>query len=103
MVWYFGGWFVLFTVKVPDALIDMFVLQDQHDPSRNRGFLFVEYYNHACADGSQLTVSWAEPKGSTYPSSATAQIGQAQILRVLSSSIVTHCDLTAYSGLMLSC
>jgi RNA recognition motif-containing protein len=55
-----------------------------HDPSRNRGFLFVEYYNHACADyarqklsspdfkvdGSQLTVSWAEPKGSTSSSSS---------------------------------
>jgi RNA recognition motif-containing protein len=66
------------------------VLQDLHDPSRNRGFLFVEYYNHACADyakqklsapnfkvdGSQLTVSWAEPKGSSSSdsSSAAAQV-----------------------------
>jgi heterogeneous nuclear ribonucleoprotein R len=64
------------------------VSQDQHDPNRNRGFLFVEYYNHACADyakqklsspnfkvdGSQLTVSWAEPKGSTDASSAAAQV-----------------------------
>ena len=64
------------------------VSQDQHDPNRNRGFLFVEYYNHACADyarqklssrdfkvdGSLLTVSWAEPKGSTDPSSAAAQV-----------------------------
>jgi heterogeneous nuclear ribonucleoprotein R len=68
---------------------DFFFFQDQHDPSRNRGFLFVEYYNHACADyarqklsspsfkvdGSQLTVSWAEPKGSTDPSSAASQVG----------------------------
>jgi len=64
--------------------IEMF----KHDPNRNRGFLFVEYYNHACAeyakqklsspnfkvDGSQLTVSWAEPKGSTDASSAAAQV-----------------------------
>ncbi|KXG24270.1 heterogeneous nuclear ribonucleoprotein R isoform X2 [Sorghum bicolor] len=64
--------------------IEMF----KHDPNRNRGFLFVEYYNHACAeyarlklssrnfkvDGSQLTVSWAEPKGQTDPSSAAAQV-----------------------------
>jgi heterogeneous nuclear ribonucleoprotein R len=67
----------------------MLFAQDQHDPNRNRGFLFVEYYNHACAeyarlklssrnfkvDGSQLTVSWAEPKGQTDPSSAAAQVG----------------------------
>lgn len=66
----------------------LLVLQDLHDPSRNRGFLFVEYYNHACADyarqklsapnfkvdGSQLTVSWAEPKGSSDSSSAAAQV-----------------------------
>lgn len=66
----------------------MLFAQDQHDPNRNRGFLFVEYYNHACADyarqklsspsfkvdGSQLTVSWAEPKGSTDASSASAQV-----------------------------
>ncbi|CAL5008942.1 unnamed protein product [Urochloa decumbens] len=64
--------------------IEMF----KHDPNRNRGFLFVEYYNHACADyarqnlsspdfkvdGSQLTVSWAEPKGSTDASSAASQV-----------------------------
>lgn len=68
--------------EVPDLLIET-ALQDLHDPSRNRGFLFVEYYNHACADyarqklsspdfkvdGSQLTVSWAEPKGSSSSSS----------------------------------
>ena len=83
--------------------MEVFCCRISNDSNRNRAFLFAEYYNHACADGSQLTVSWAEPKGSTYPSSATAQIGQAQILRVLSSSNFTHCDLTAYSGLMLSC
>jgi hypothetical protein len=61
-------------------------------PSRNRGFLFVEYYNDACADyarqklsspnfevdGSQWTVIWAEPKGSTESSSAAYQVGAVQ-------------------------
>ncbi|AQK51052.1 RNA-binding (RRM/RBD/RNP motifs) family protein [Zea mays] len=69
------------------GVINIEMFKDQHDPNRNRGFLFVEYYNHACADyarqklsspnfkvdGSQLTVSWAEPKGSTDASSAAAQ------------------------------
>ncbi|KAK3140181.1 hypothetical protein QOZ80_5AG0397190 [Eleusine coracana subsp. coracana] len=70
------------------GVVNIEMFKDQHDPSRNRGFLFVEYYNHACADyarlklsspsfkvdGSQLTVSWAEPKGSTDSSSAAAQV-----------------------------
>ncbi|KAG1359137.1 heterogeneous nuclear ribonucleoprotein Q [Cocos nucifera] len=65
--------------------IEMF--KDQQNPSRNRGFLFVEYYNHACADyarqkmsspnfkmdGSNPTVSWADPKNSA-DSSAGAQV-----------------------------
>ncbi|XP_008777549.1 heterogeneous nuclear ribonucleoprotein Q-like isoform X1 [Phoenix dactylifera] len=64
--------------------IEMF--KDPQNPSRNRGFLFVEYYNHACADyarqkmsspnfkmdGSNPTVSWADPKNSA-DSSAAAQ------------------------------
>uniref|UniRef100_A0A1D1Y6G9 Heterogeneous nuclear ribonucleoprotein Q n=1 Tax=Anthurium amnicola TaxID=1678845 RepID=A0A1D1Y6G9_9ARAE len=62
-------------------------LKDPHNPSRNRGFVFVEYYNHACADYSRQkmsgpnfkldatkpTVSWAEPKNST-DSSAASQV-----------------------------
>ncbi|XP_052136353.1 heterogeneous nuclear ribonucleoprotein Q-like [Oryza glaberrima] len=70
------------------GIVNIEMFKDLHDPSRNRGFLFVEYYNHACADyarqklsapnfkvdGSQLTVSWAEPKGSSDSSSAAAQV-----------------------------
>lgn len=62
-------------------------LQDPQNPARNRGFLFVEYYNHACAeyarqkmtnsnfkiDGTNPTVSWADPKNSA-DSSAAAQV-----------------------------
>uniref|UniRef100_J3N0Y7 RRM domain-containing protein n=1 Tax=Oryza brachyantha TaxID=4533 RepID=J3N0Y7_ORYBR len=68
------------------GVVNIEMFKDLHDPSRNRGFLFVEYYNHACADyarqklsapnfkvdGSQLTVSWAEPKGSSSDSSSAA-------------------------------
>jgi len=65
------------------GVVNIEMFKDLHEPSRNRGFLFVEYYNHACADyarqklsspdfkvdGSQLTVSWAEPKGASSSSS----------------------------------
>lgn len=51
-------------------------LQDPKTPGRNRGFAFVEYYNHACAEharremskpsfrlGSNApTISWADPR-----------------------------------------
>ena len=51
-------------------------LQDPKTPGRNRGFAFVEYYNHACAEharremskpsfrlGSNTpTISWADPR-----------------------------------------
>ncbi|KAF0895294.1 hypothetical protein E2562_008604 [Oryza meyeriana var. granulata] len=70
------------------GVVNIEMFKDIHDPSRNRGFLFVEYYNHASADyarqklsapnfkvdGSQLTVCWAEPKGSSDSSSAAAQV-----------------------------
>lgn len=61
--------------------------KDLQNPNRNRGFIFVEYYNHACAeyarqkmssanfkiDGSTPTVSWAEPKNAA-DASAAAQV-----------------------------
>lgn len=59
--------------------------KDPQNPSRNRGFLFVEYYNHACAehakekmtsanfkiDGSTPTISWADPKNAAEASAAS--------------------------------
>lgn len=53
-----------------------FWFQDPKIPDRNRGFAFVEYYNHACAEIARRnmtrpdfrlkmqtpTVTWAEPK-----------------------------------------
>ncbi|KAJ9681044.1 hypothetical protein PVL29_020109 [Vitis rotundifolia] len=63
------------------------LIKDPQNPSRNRGFAFVEYYNNACADygrqkmsssnfkldGNTPTVSWADPK-STSDHSAAAQV-----------------------------
>lgn len=56
------------------------------NPSRNRGFVFIEYYNHACAeysrqkmlkptftlDNNAPTVSWADPRNAE--SSAATQV-----------------------------
>lgn len=61
-------------------------IQDPQNSSRNRGFSFIEYYNHACAEYSRLkmssptfklennapTVSWADPKNAE--SSAASQV-----------------------------
>ncbi|XP_026441084.1 heterogeneous nuclear ribonucleoprotein Q-like [Papaver somniferum] len=60
------------------------LLKDPQNPSRNRGFAFVEFYNNACADyarqnmstpkfkldGNTPTVSWADPKSSPDPAAA---------------------------------
>lgn len=60
--------------------------KDPQNSSRNRGFAFIEYYNHACADYSRKmmstpefkldnnapTVSWADPKNSDF--SSTSQV-----------------------------
>lgn len=65
---------------------DVFWFQDPQNPTRNRGFAFVEYYNNACADysrkkmtvgsfkldGNTPTVTWAEPKSTPNSSSAAA-------------------------------
>ncbi|XP_022974823.1 heterogeneous nuclear ribonucleoprotein Q-like isoform X1 [Cucurbita maxima] len=63
------------------------LIKDPQNPSRNRGFAFVLYYNNACADysrqkmssanfkldGNSPTVSWADPK-STPDNSAASQV-----------------------------
>ncbi|KAL1367097.1 hypothetical protein HN51_021171 [Arachis hypogaea] len=64
-------------------VIELF--KDVQNPSRNRGFAFVSYYNNACADysrqkmstagfkleGNTPTVTWADPKNSTDHSAAS--------------------------------
>lgn len=63
------------------------LLSEPQDPARNRGFAFVDYYNHACAENAKKnmttqifklgsnapTVSWAEARGSM-DSSALSQV-----------------------------
>ncbi|XP_028119542.1 heterogeneous nuclear ribonucleoprotein Q-like [Camellia sinensis] len=72
--------------KIGPGVIAVELLKDPQNPTRNRGFAFVEYYNHACAEYSRQnmskpefklddnapTVSWADPKN--VDSSATSQV-----------------------------
>ncbi|KAJ6821867.1 heterogeneous nuclear ribonucleoprotein R [Iris pallida] len=76
--------------------------KDSQNPSRNRGFLFVEYYNHACADyarkkmssanfkmdGSTPTISWVDPKNSA-DSSAASQV-KAVYVKNLPENVVSE-------------
>ncbi|KAL6145569.1 hypothetical protein ACLB2K_056255 [Fragaria x ananassa] len=68
------------------GVITVELLKEPQNSSRNRGFAFIEYYNHACADYSRQkmstskfkldtnapTVSWADPKNAE--SSASSQV-----------------------------
>lgn len=61
------------------------LIKDPQNPSRNRGFAFIEYYNNACADyarqkmsnsdfkldGNSPTVTWADPKSAPDHSAAS--------------------------------
>ncbi|KAL0309515.1 UNVERIFIED_CONTAM: Heterogeneous nuclear ribonucleoprotein Q [Sesamum radiatum] len=69
--------------KAGPGVIAVELLKDPQNSSRNRGFAFVEYYNHACAEYSKKkmsnpnfklddnapTVSWADPKSAESSSS----------------------------------
>ncbi|XP_073062787.1 heterogeneous nuclear ribonucleoprotein Q-like [Primulina eburnea] len=69
--------------KVGPGIVAIELLKDPQNSSRNRGFAFIEYYNHACADYSRQkmsnpdfklddnapTVSWADPKSAELSSS----------------------------------
>ncbi|KAL3623419.1 hypothetical protein CASFOL_032235 [Castilleja foliolosa] len=71
--------------KVGPGVVAVELLKDPQNSSRNRGYVFVEYYNHACAEYSRLkmsdpkfklddnapTVSWADSKTSE---SSTSQV-----------------------------
>ncbi|KAL5792155.1 hypothetical protein ACOSP7_000749 [Xanthoceras sorbifolium] len=64
------------------------LIKDPQNPSRNRGFAFVLYYNNACADysrqkmtsanfkleGNTPTVTWADPKSTPDHSAAASQV-----------------------------
>ncbi|KAG6487615.1 hypothetical protein ZIOFF_056205 [Zingiber officinale] len=62
------------------------LIKDPHNASRNRGYAFIEYYNHACAEYSKKemssakfkldsnvpTINWAEPRSGD--SSTSSQV-----------------------------
>ncbi|KAK7244888.1 hypothetical protein RIF29_39717 [Crotalaria pallida] len=68
------------------GVISVELLKDTQSSGRNRGYAFIEYYNHACAeysrqkmsdskfklDSNAPTVSWADPRNSE--SSASSQV-----------------------------
>ncbi|KAI7752672.1 hypothetical protein M8C21_029205 [Ambrosia artemisiifolia] len=72
--------------RVGPGIESVELLKDPQNSRRNRGFAFVEYYNHACAEYSRQkmsnpkfklddnapTVSWADPKNAE--SSASSQV-----------------------------
>ncbi|KAL5545827.1 hypothetical protein UlMin_005514 [Ulmus minor] len=72
--------------NVGPGVISVELLKDPHNSSRNRGFAFIDYYNHACAEYSRQkmsspkfkldtnapTVSWADPKNAE--SSSASQV-----------------------------
>ncbi|XP_012072976.1 heterogeneous nuclear ribonucleoprotein Q isoform X2 [Jatropha curcas] len=72
--------------KIGPGVISVELLKDPQNSSRNRGFAFIEYYNHSCAEYSRKkmsnpkfklddnapTVSWADPKNAG--SSAASQV-----------------------------
>ncbi|KAJ4728036.1 Heterogeneous nuclear ribonucleoprotein like [Melia azedarach] len=69
------------------------LIKDPQNPSRNRGFAFVLYYNNASADysrqkmtsadfnleGNTPTVSWADPKSTLDHSAAASQLKYEEI------------------------
>lgn len=70
--------------KLGPGLIGVQLIKDPQNSSRNRGFAFIEYYNHVCAeysrkkmstpefklDSNALTVNWADPKSGDSGSAA---------------------------------
>ncbi|KAH9674570.1 hypothetical protein KPL70_018504 [Citrus sinensis] len=72
--------------KIGPGVISIELVKDPQNANQNRGFAFIEYYNHACAEYSRQkmsnpkfklddnapTVSWADPRNAE--SSAASQV-----------------------------
>nr|CAD1829867.1 unnamed protein product [Ananas comosus var. bracteatus] len=70
--------------EVGPGVINVDLMKDPQNSSRNRGFAFIEYYNHGCAeysrkkmsmpkfklDSNAPTVSWADPRSGDSSSSS---------------------------------
>ncbi|CAI7872487.1 unnamed protein product [Closterium sp. NIES-53] len=86
------------------GITNLELLMDPKLPGRNRGYAFVEYHNHACAEvarrhmtapsfrlaGNVPTISWAEPRSEPDPS-AMAQVKVIYVKGI--SEKVTEDDL----------
>ncbi|XP_059627639.1 heterogeneous nuclear ribonucleoprotein Q-like [Cornus florida] len=73
-------------IEIGPGVTGVELVKDMKNPRNNRGFAFIEYYNHACAecsrkkmlnpkfklDNNAPTVSWADPK--TADASAASQV-----------------------------
>lgn len=71
--------------EIGPGVVNIEVFKDNLNPGRNRGFVFVEFYNHSCAeyarakmtngkfriDGSTPTITWADPKNVAEASAAS--------------------------------
>ncbi|XP_071706033.1 heterogeneous nuclear ribonucleoprotein Q [Rutidosis leptorrhynchoides] len=80
------------------------LIKDPQNPSRNRGFAFVEYYNNACADysrqklasstfkfdGNTPTVTWADPKITPDHSAAAAQVKALYLKNIPENTSTDH-------------
>ncbi|XP_073020278.1 heterogeneous nuclear ribonucleoprotein Q-like isoform X1 [Primulina eburnea] len=80
------------------------LIKDPQNPTRNRGFAFVEYYNNACADysrqklsavsfkleGNTPTVTWADPKITPDHSSAAAAQVKALYVKNIPENTTTE-------------
>ncbi|KAJ1394513.1 RNA-binding domain superfamily [Sesbania bispinosa] len=88
--------------EVGPGVLSVELLKDPQSSGRNRGFAFIEYYNHACAeysrqkmsnskfklDNNAPTVSWADPRNSE--SSAASQV-KAVYVKNLPENITQDC------------
>ncbi|KAK0585884.1 hypothetical protein LWI29_035688 [Acer saccharum] len=89
-------------MQIGPGVISVELLKDPQNSIRNRGFAFIEYHNHACAEYSRQkmstpqfklddnapTVSWADPKNAE--SSASSQV-KALYVKNLPKDITQDC------------
>ncbi|KAK9074308.1 hypothetical protein SSX86_006906 [Deinandra increscens subsp. villosa] len=80
------------------------LIKDPQNPTRNRGFAFVEYYNNACADysrqklasasfkldGNTPTVTWADPKITPDHSAAASQVKALYVKNIPENTPTEH-------------
>ncbi|KAI3708480.1 hypothetical protein L2E82_37650 [Cichorium intybus] len=105
---------VLWYLAIHDSLLILGYDLDPKNSKRNRGFAFIEYYNHACAEYSRQkmlnpkfklddnapTMSWADPKNAE--SLASSQV-KAVYVKNLPKNIVEILPSTLFFSSYESC